>query len=229
MSNSTADSTLQLATQVNITLPDTSYEPAAMAVLAGLYQVEPWSKLLTALTPKQQVQAAVLADMWQLTAASDAAVGVLQEATRPQLGGLSKASAVLEQLLSITALPTSLMPLFNQALLRKYSNLEVVWGLYGGALQESLLDLPLHAMELLLASDKLKVRPRGDSCMQCTVAALRTSIVAYYISHWRMGCAHMEQTGQVTILARALCMGGGQQSALQFKTSEILQLLIRGG
>jgi hypothetical protein len=122
-----------------------------MAVLAGLYQVEPWSKLLDDLTPQQQVQAAVLADMWELTAASEAAVGVLQAANVDT----NILSAVLEQLLSMAAFPDCLHPVFERVLLSQYGDLEAVWD--SQALQDSLLALPLHAMELLLASDKLKV------------------------------------------------------------------------
>ena len=168
----------QAKQQFTISLPDPTYEPTAMAVLAGLYIVAPWPTLLAALTPQQQVQAAVLADMWQLPAASDAAVGVLQAAT----DSADRLSAVLEQLLSMAAvpdcltsvfehswqellkkyrsvevLPDSVLPLFERVLLSKYGDLEAVWAPGGTALQKSLLGLPLNAMELLLASDRLKV------------------------------------------------------------------------
>jgi hypothetical protein len=165
---------------VNVTLPDASYEPAAMAVLEGLYLVQPWQVLLADLTPQQQVQAAVLADMWQLPAAKEAAAGVLQTATY----STDQLSAVLEQLLSLDAQPESLLPVFEhlwQALLSQYSSqsavpqstllllehillckyddLEAVWApdAVGASLQKGLLDLPLYAMELLLASDRLQV------------------------------------------------------------------------
>jgi hypothetical protein len=164
--------------QVNITLPDASYEAAAVALLAGLYQVDPWQKLLADLTPQQQVQAAVLADMWQLTAASKPVVGVLQAET-----GHAKLSLVLEQLLSMAAMPDCLTPVYDSCwqrllgryghlaaapasvlqvltrlLLSKWGDLEAVWSPAGTALHESLLGLPLCAVELLLASDRLKVR-----------------------------------------------------------------------
>jgi hypothetical protein len=135
-----------------------------MAVLAGLYLVQPWPKLLADLTPQQQVQAAVLADMWQLPAASEAAVAVLQEAT----GNASDASAVLEQLFSLPAVPDCLSQVLEQAVVGKFGDLEAVWGPDGASLQESLLALPLHAMELLLASDKLKVCREGASSVLST-------------------------------------------------------------
>jgi hypothetical protein len=100
---------------ITIALPDASYEPAAMAVLAGLYQVKPWCKLLDDLTPQQQVQAAVLADMWQLPAASQAAVELLQAATEKE----AMPSVVLEQLLKLDAVPQFLLPVFERALLCK--------------------------------------------------------------------------------------------------------------
>ena len=86
-----------------------------MAVLAGLYQVKPWCKLLDDLTPQQQVQAAVLADMWQLPAASQAAVELLQAATESE----AMPSVVLEQLLKLDAVPQFLLPVFERALLCK--------------------------------------------------------------------------------------------------------------
>jgi hypothetical protein len=51
VANKSADSNRKATTQVNITLPDASYEPASMAVLAGLYQVAPWPELIANLTP----------------------------------------------------------------------------------------------------------------------------------------------------------------------------------
>ena len=158
-------------------------------MLKGLYQVEPWPRLLADLTPQQQVQAAVLADMWQLEAASEAAVALLQEPA----GSNERMSAVLEQLLSMAAVPDCLIPLFEQsrqgllskylyaaavpanvhplfeqALLSKYGDLEAVWSPDAASLQESLLTLPLRVMELLLASDRLKVCGRGWAA-QCLV------------------------------------------------------------
>ena len=116
----------------------------------------PWPRLLADLTPQQQVQAVVLADMWQLPAASSAAAELLQAAA----GSAGRQSAVLDQLLTLAAVPECLVEVFRQALLSKYGDLEAVWGPAGAALQDSLLVLPLHAMELLLVSDKLKVRGR---------------------------------------------------------------------
>ena len=176
-------SSTQQGRGVVITLPDASYEPAAVAVLAGLYQIKPWSMLRADLTPQQQVHAAVLADMWQLTSARDAALGALLEPTkitdRASAGspGVSdeqldsflsnlravrrsreQVSAALDQLLRLECMPDCLLPVFEQMLLSKYGHLEDAWA--DTALQQSLLALPLSAVELLLASDKLKVRPR---------------------------------------------------------------------
>jgi hypothetical protein len=151
-------------------------------VLAGLYWVKPWQKLLADLTPQQQVQAAVLADMWQLTAASQAAVEALQAAA----SSTDTLSAVPEQQLSLPVVPDCLLPVFEhcwqallskysslpavpqstqrlleQILLSKYGDLEAVWAPGDGSLRRSLMALPMYAMELLLASDKLKVNHRG--------------------------------------------------------------------
>jgi hypothetical protein len=180
----TASSSQQAKGQVTITLLDANYEPAAMAVLKGLYQVKPWIDLLPDLTPQQQVQAAVLADVWQLSAASEAAVGVLQKGLeepesshthesdpfkvlRPRLAAedsSKKLSAVVEQLLSLAAVPDSLLPVLEVALLRTYGDLEAVWNPIAAGthasreLQDSILLLPLQMMMVLLASDKLKVK-----------------------------------------------------------------------
>jgi hypothetical protein len=129
-----------------------------MAVLAGLYQIAPWSKLLADLTLQQQVQAVVLADMWQLPAAVEAAVCLLQTALASAGASTNKVLAVLDELLSLTAVPDCLLRVFEGALLSMYGDLEAVWDATGAALQESLLELPIHAMELLLASDKLQVK-----------------------------------------------------------------------
>ena len=141
---------------MHITLPDESYETAAMAVLAGLYQVQTWRKLFERLTHQQQVQAAVLADMWQLPAARYAALQLLK-AVIDRTDGVT---AVLEQLIVIPAVPDCLQALLEQVLLLRFGDLEEVWGAEGvsSGWQETLLALPLPAMELLLASDKLEVR-----------------------------------------------------------------------
>jgi hypothetical protein len=176
MASNTAGSTPQPKQQVTITLPDKSFYPAAVAVLEGLYHVKPWPELLGGLIPQQQVQAAVLADMWGLKVASEAAVAALQSA----IGCTDTFSGVLDELLSLrdmhscllfeqflqallskydelSAVPQSMLPLLEQILLSKYGDLEAVWAPDGASLQESLLALPLLFMELLLASDKLKV------------------------------------------------------------------------
>jgi hypothetical protein len=156
--SSQTDGTSQHAKkQVTITLPDASHEAAAVAVLAGMYQVQPWPKLLADLTPQQQVNAAVSEDMWQLTAAHQAAMDVLVAAADTAAG----LSDVLEGLLSLEAVQDSMLPLLKKALLSKYGNLEPLcptWEFISKVpLHVALMALPIHAMELLLASDKLKV------------------------------------------------------------------------
>jgi hypothetical protein len=120
-----------------------------------MYIVKPWPELLGELKPQQQVHAAVLADMWQLPVATEAAVAVLKTSAD---SSTEKGQAVLEGLVSLKAVPDFLMLLFEKPVLSKYGNLEAVWGPAGASLQESLLRLPLPAIEMLLASDKLKVR-----------------------------------------------------------------------
>jgi hypothetical protein len=137
-----------------------------------MYMGKEWPELLTALTPTQQVQAAVLADMWQVTAASQAAVEILQKATN----SAAKLSKVLEQLISLEPVPHILLPVLERALLAKYGDLEAVWGPGGASLLEPLLALPFHAMELLLASHKLKVRGWLQSSRGAS-ATCRTNLI----------------------------------------------------
>jgi hypothetical protein len=134
-----------------------------MAALAGMYHwtVQPWPELLADLTIQQHVHAAALADMWQLTAAHQAAMEALNAAA-DALDGLS---ALLEGFLTLPAMQDSVLPLFEEALLSKYGRLQALCptGFFQDReipLQKSLLSLPMHAMELLLASDVLKVGAR---------------------------------------------------------------------
>jgi len=127
--------------------------PAALAVLAALYGVKPTLELLSELTQEQQIHAAVLADMWQIDAVSTAAVQLLQSAAQSS-DGLSTAAS--ERLLSTTAYPDCLAPLVQVLLVNKLGDVEALWG--DGELQELLLGLPLTLMELLLASNVLRVR-----------------------------------------------------------------------
>lgn len=59
------------------------------------------------------------------------------------------------QSVRMAALPPSLLPVLQQALLSKFGDLEAVWA--DAELRKSLLKLPLFALELLLSSDKLQV------------------------------------------------------------------------
>lgn len=75
-----------------------------MAILAGMYIVKPWPELLGELKPQQQVHAAVLADMWQLPVATEAAVAVLKTSAD---SSTERGQAVLEGLVSLKAVPDS--------------------------------------------------------------------------------------------------------------------------
>jgi len=148
-SNTDAGARWQLA----ITLPDEQQVPAAMAVLAALYGVKPIPELLSELTQEQQLHAAVLADMWQIDAVSTGAAKLLMSAAQSSDGLPASAS---ELLLSMAAYPDCLAPLVQVVLLDKLGDVEAVWG--DAELRKLLLGLSLAAMELLLASDALKVR-----------------------------------------------------------------------
>jgi hypothetical protein len=139
--------------QLVLTLQDASEQSAAMAVLAALYGAKPLPELLSELSKVQQLQAAMLADMWELPAISTAAAGCLTDCLRSQ-GKLSE--AVTEQVLRLQAVPDCLQPLCKQALLQVLGNLEQCWA--DPALSDKLLHLPLCSMELLLSCEELTVR-----------------------------------------------------------------------
>jgi hypothetical protein len=138
--------------QLVLTLQDASEQPAAMAVLATLYGAKPMPELLAELSQEQQLQAAMLADMWQLPAISTAAGDALASTLKVQ-GKLSE--AVTQQLLHLQAMPDCLQPLCKQVLLHLLGNLEQCWA--DPALRDKLMNLPLASMELLLSCDELKV------------------------------------------------------------------------
>jgi len=159
--------------QLAVTLPDEQHLPAAMAVLEALYGVKPIPELLSELTQEQQLHAAVLADMWQIDAVSTALAELLKHAAQSS-DGLS--AAAVKQLLSMPAYPDCLVPLVQVVLLNKLGDVAAVWG--DAELQELLLGLPLAAMELLLASDKLKVG--GAS------AGELSSCLKHYLDHCKV-------------------------------------------
>jgi hypothetical protein len=156
--------------QVVLTLQNADEQPAAMAVLGSLYQIEPLPALLSELTQVQQLQAAVLADMWEVPDVSKEAVKLLLEAAT--YTGLTEELAM--SYAQMPAIPGCLLPLLQKvvaacldsdradvksagerALLSVLGDFGAVWA--DEALQKVLLGLPLAIMELLLASDKLKV------------------------------------------------------------------------
>jgi hypothetical protein len=160
-------------------LQDASEEAAALTVLQSLYAVAPLQKLLAPLRQEQLLQAAVLADKWQVPDVSTAAVRALQ--------AKDLSPDVLQQFLQLPAVPAFLLPLLGpvssacmgdegpgagmaegakRLLLSVLGDLEEVMG--DAALKKALLALPLPAMELLLSSDDLKVRFRCTWCAPST-------------------------------------------------------------
>jgi hypothetical protein len=163
---------------LKLELQDASEQQAALAVLQSLYAVKPLPELLSELSQEQQLQAAVLADKWQVPHVSKAAAQLLEGAARDP-GAL--AEAVQQRMLSAVALPDCLQPLLKIVLLSLFRDLEAVWADAG--LQAQLLRLPLHSMELLLSCYELRVRPGGnqlysqpnDENSWCTVRTCRLS------------------------------------------------------
>jgi hypothetical protein len=140
--------------QLVLTLQDASEQAAAMAVLAALYGAKPMPELLSELSQEQQLQAAMLADMWQLPAISTAASNALAQTLSAQ-GKLSDAAT--KQLIGLVAVPDCLQPLLKKVLLSVLGNLEQCWA--DETLLDMLFSLPLSSMEVLLSCSELKVRP----------------------------------------------------------------------
>jgi len=91
---------------LSLVLQHPSQEPAAIAVLAALYGV---SVEADELSQEQLLQAAVLADMWQIPGVATAAVQLLVNAAMGP--GLSEAAA--KAFLDLEAIPNCLLPLFS--------------------------------------------------------------------------------------------------------------------
>ena len=139
--------------EIELELQGTSELEAALAVLQSLYAVKPLPELLAELSQEQQLQAAVLADKWQVPHVSSAAAELLVDAAKTE-GAL--VGAVQQRVLRDAALPECLQPLLKSVLLSLLGDLEAVWA--DRSLRDTLLGLPLHAMVLLLSCDELKVR-----------------------------------------------------------------------
>jgi hypothetical protein len=138
-------------------LQDSSEQEAALAVLQSLYAVKPLPELLSDLTQEHQLQAAVLADKWQVPHVSSAAAQLLAAAANTP-GALT--DAVQQRVLSADALPDCLQPLLKNVLLSMFGDLEAVWA--DAQLLQQLWNVSLPAMELLLSCNELKVRqPSG--------------------------------------------------------------------
>jgi hypothetical protein len=112
--------------------------------------------------------------MWELPAVSATAVQLLSDAAC-SISSAGTANQIFQALSDTCPLPSCLLPLLSKAveavgnelggfrrleqlLLSVLGDLEGVWA--DKQLQEVMLGLPLPAMEVLLASDNLKVRSR---------------------------------------------------------------------
>jgi hypothetical protein len=157
-----------MRSRLELELQDASEQEAALAVLQSLYAVKPLPELLSELSHEQQLQAAVLADKWQVPHVSSAAAQLLAAAAKTP-GAL--AEAVLQRVMQDPALPDCLQPLLESALLSSLGDLEAVWADVG--LRDQLLALSLPAMELLLSCDELKVRGQAAPNIAAATALIK--------------------------------------------------------
>jgi hypothetical protein len=165
--------------RLELELQDDSELAAALAVLQSLYEVKPLPELLSELSQEQQVQAAVLADMWQVPHVSSAAAQLLKDAINTA-DGLEEA---VQQRIVQGPLPECLQPLLKAVLLSLFGDLEAVWADAG--LKERLLGLSLHAMALLLSCNELKVRP-DSIARSCTVTPATQTTCSMMSCHFMM-------------------------------------------
>jgi hypothetical protein len=109
ISSSSNNNTQQSAQKPGLflVLQHSSQQPAALAVLAALYGVSE----IHLLPQEQQLQAALLADMWQVPGAASTAVELLVAAVKE--GGLSEDAA--EAFIELDAIPDFLLPVFSAA------------------------------------------------------------------------------------------------------------------
>jgi hypothetical protein len=174
-----------------LTLQDASEQEAALAVLQSLYAVEPLLELLellSQLSQEQQLQAAVLADKWQVPHVSSAAAQMLADAAHIP-GALVK--AVQQRVLQDAALPDCLQPLLKSVLMFMFGDLEAVWA--DAELQQQLLALSLPAMELLLSCGSLQVGQTSNQYSSVMGSALRTHVKT--LVHLAVRCAVYHVTG----------------------------------
>jgi hypothetical protein len=153
-------------------LQDASEEAAALTVLQSLYAVEPLGQLLAKLRQEQLLQAAMLADKWQVPDVATAAVSAVP--------GDRLSREVLQQFVQLPALPTFLLLLLGpvskacfrnsgagagmakdakRLLLSVLGDWEAVLG--DAALRTALLALPPATFRRLLSYDDLKVCVAG--------------------------------------------------------------------
>ena len=176
-SNSNPSAEQSTRGRLELELQDASEQQAALAVLQSLYAVKPLPELLSDLSQEQQLQAAVLADKWQVPDVSSAAAELLVGAANTP-GAL--ADAVQHMVLAAEVLPDCLQPLQQSVLLSLLGDLEAVWA--DPTLRGKLLRLPLHAMKLLLSCNELKVRWTYQPSMALWRSMLRMMLFSLCMS-----------------------------------------------
>lgn len=153
-----------------VTLDSPEHEAAVLGVLAAMYGA---TEHLDALPQQQLVQVVVYGDRLQVEAATKAAMQRLEAAQRSTAG---LRAGTVQALVALPAWPACLLPLLpavarkatystdelsqeqqqvQRALVAVLGNLEEV--LADGELRLKLQNLPLPALQLLLASDQLQV------------------------------------------------------------------------
>jgi hypothetical protein len=139
--------------QLVLTLESSDHLPAALAVLQALYGVKELHVLLSELQQEQQLQVALLADLWQVPQLTSTAVLGLHTQLKIHR---HLSEEVTEQLLALQAVPDFLQGLLEAMLLCKFGALEAVWG--NPAQAGTLLKASLPVMQVFLSLGGLQVR-----------------------------------------------------------------------
>jgi hypothetical protein len=139
--------------QLLLTLDSSDQQPAALAFLQALYGVKEVPQLLLELTQDQQLQVALLADMWQVPQLTSAAVSGLNCYLKAHRRLSDEAT---QQLLALQAVPDFLQALVEPVLICRFGALEAVWS--DPAQAEALLEVPLAVMCVYLSLGGLQVR-----------------------------------------------------------------------
>jgi hypothetical protein len=123
-SNTSTEAFKSSRPKLMLELQDDSEQTAAIAVLKALYVTQPLPELLFDSTQEQQLQAALLADKWQVPSVSTEAMLQLLDALSSNSG---LTTAVKQRIITGPALPGCMKTLMKSVLLAELGDLQAAW------------------------------------------------------------------------------------------------------